>query len=98
MYSRAPKPVSPNIVPIPTPDPDDDGRNPVGVNVDGKVLRGFPTPSGRLEFYSSTLVAWGWPEYALPTYVRSHVHPTNMSSDQMVWLMCSPASRVGCGP
>jgi hypothetical protein len=43
------------------------------------VLRGFPTPSGRLEFYSSTLAVWGWPEYALPTYIRSHVHPQSLA-------------------
>jgi hypothetical protein len=33
----------------------------VGINVDGSVKRGFPTPSGRLEFYSSTMNSWGWP-------------------------------------
>jgi anaerobic selenocysteine-containing dehydrogenase len=55
----------------------------VGVNVDGRILRGFPTPSGRLEFYSSTLARWGWPELALPTYVRSHVHPDHLEPGQM---------------
>ena len=57
------------------PDPDADGRRPVGVDVDGVVRRGFPTPSGKLEFYSSTLADWGWPEHALPGYIKSHVHP-----------------------
>jgi anaerobic selenocysteine-containing dehydrogenase len=56
------------------------------VDVDGTVRRGFPTPSGRLEFYSSTLAAWGWPEHALPGYIRSHVHPANLAPDQMVLL------------
>src|SRR6266496_1817277 len=55
VYTAAPKPLSPNIVPISTPDPDGQGRRPVGVRVDGKVLRGFPTPSGKLEFFSRTL-------------------------------------------
>jgi anaerobic selenocysteine-containing dehydrogenase len=55
----------------------------VGVEVDGAVLRGFPTPSGRLEFYSSTLVDWGWPEMAIPGYARSHVHPENLRSGEM---------------
>jgi anaerobic selenocysteine-containing dehydrogenase len=46
----------------------------VGVEVDGTVRAGFPTPSRKLEFYSSTLKAWGWPEHAVPSYIRSHVH------------------------
>ena len=40
--------------------------------------RGFPTPSGRLEFYSRTLADWGWREHAIPTYIKSHVHPENL--------------------
>jgi anaerobic selenocysteine-containing dehydrogenase len=83
VYTKAPKPDSLNVVPVPTPDPDADGRRPVGIDVDGRVLRGFPTPSGRLEFYSSTLKAWGWPEYALPGYIRSHVHPDNLEPGEM---------------
>ncbi|MHB8399016.1 MAG: molybdopterin dinucleotide binding domain-containing protein [Candidatus Limnocylindrales bacterium] len=86
VFTRADKPDDPNVVPMGTPDPDDDGRRPVGVLVDGEVLRGFPTPSGRLEFYSSTLAAWGWPEYALPTYIRSHVHPAALDDGQMVLI------------
>ena len=35
---------------------------------------GFTTPSRRLEFYSQTLVDWGWPEHAVPRYVPGHVH------------------------
>jgi anaerobic selenocysteine-containing dehydrogenase len=88
-YTRAPKPHSPNVVPIPPVEGDGDGRRRAGVRVDGpegKVLRGFPTPSGRLEFWSRTLVEWGWPEYALPTYIRSHVHPQNLLKDQMVLI------------
>jgi anaerobic selenocysteine-containing dehydrogenase len=86
VYSSAPKPAGPNIVPEPTPDPDADGRRPVGVLVDGDVRRGFPTPSGRLEFYSATLADWGWPEYAVPTYIRSHVHPERLESGQLVLM------------
>jgi len=37
-------------------------------------VAGFPTPSRRLELYSRTLEEWGWPEQALPGYIRSHVH------------------------
>ena len=85
-YTRAPRPASPNIVPLPTPEPDADGRRAVGVEVDGRILRGFPTPSGRLEFYSRTLAEWGWPEAALPTYVRSHVHPEKLAPGQLVLI------------
>ncbi len=46
----------------------------VGLEVDGVARVGFPTPSRRLEFFSPTLKAWGWPEQAVPNYIRSHVH------------------------
>ncbi len=45
-----------------------------GVDVDDSRRSGFATPSGKLEFYSQTMVDWGWPEHALPGYIRSHVH------------------------
>jgi anaerobic selenocysteine-containing dehydrogenase len=45
-----------------------------GVVIDGEPVVGFPTPSGRLEFFSRTLKDWRWPEFALPGYIRSHVH------------------------
>ena len=76
----------PNIVPMGAPLPDPAGRRPVGVMVDGVVRRGFPTPSGLLEFWSSTLASWGWPEHALPGYIRSHVHPSSLAADQVVLL------------
>ncbi len=86
VYTRADKQVSPNAVPLPTPDGDGEGRRPVGVVVDGVARRGFPTPSGRLEFWSRTLAEWGWPEAAVPTYLRSHVHPDSLEADQMVLI------------
>jgi len=86
VFSRAPKPDSPNVVPMATPEPDPQGRRPVGVLVDGTVRRGFPTPSGKLEFWSQTLAEWGWPEHALPGYIRSHVHPSRLEPDQMVLI------------
>ena len=64
----------PNIVPAGAPEPDDAGP-PAGRVRSTASRRGFPTPSGRLEFWSSTLADWGWPEHALPGYIRSHVHP-----------------------
>jgi anaerobic selenocysteine-containing dehydrogenase len=86
VYTRTGKPASPNVVPQPTPDPDGSGRRPVGVRVDGQILRGFPTPSGRLEFFSRTLHDWGWPEHALPGYIQSHVHPSNLKPGQRVLI------------
>jgi anaerobic selenocysteine-containing dehydrogenase len=86
IYTRTPKPTAINLAPTGDPGPDAEGRRPVGVRVDGVVRRGFPTPSGRLEFYSTTLAAWGWAEYALPTYIRSHVHPNEMDDDQKVLI------------
>jgi anaerobic selenocysteine-containing dehydrogenase len=85
-FSRAPASAGANVVPEPEVPPDPEGRRPVGVEVDGRVLRGFPTPSGRLEFYSRTLAEWGWPELALPTYQRSHVHPAGLEPEQMVLI------------
>ncbi|MDH3456934.1 MAG: formate dehydrogenase, partial [Gemmatimonadota bacterium] len=86
IYTRAPKVPTLNVVPMPSPEGDAQGRRPVGVRVDGAIRRGFPTPSGRLEFYSETLANWGWPECALPTYMRSHVHPDHLAPGQKVLI------------
>jgi anaerobic selenocysteine-containing dehydrogenase len=53
----------------------------IGVVVNGRAVVGFVTPSRRLEFYSSTLVQWGWPEHAIPKYVRGHVHWRDLRRD-----------------
>src|SRR4030095_12281231 len=86
VFSRAPKPAGPNIVPLPLPDGDEEGRRLVGINVDGTIKRGFPTPSGRLEFYSSTLSSWGWPELSIPIYFKSHVHKDNLEEGQTILI------------
>jgi anaerobic selenocysteine-containing dehydrogenase len=86
VFTRAAKPASPNVVPLPSPDGDADGRRLAGVRVDGEIRRGFPTPSGRLEFFSRTLAEWGWPEYAIPTYIRGHVHPEQLEADQTILI------------
>jgi len=52
-----------------------------GVEVDGEVKEGFPTPSRKLELYSTTLSEWGWPEYATPTWIPSHVHWQDLDLD-----------------
>ncbi|HEX5009399.1 MAG TPA: molybdopterin dinucleotide binding domain-containing protein [Planctomycetota bacterium] len=51
-----------------------------GIHADGAARRGFPTPSGRLEFFSPTMAEWGWPEHAVPGYVHSHVHPERLDA------------------
>jgi anaerobic selenocysteine-containing dehydrogenase len=86
VYTKAPKPPSTNIVPIGSPDPDDEGRRLVGIKQGDAIFRGFPTPSGRLEFYSRTLAEWGWQKESIPSYIRSHVHPDNLAEDQTVLI------------
>jgi anaerobic selenocysteine-containing dehydrogenase len=86
VYTSTPKPASVNIVPTPTPDADAEGRRFVGVQVEERIVRGFPTPSGRLEFYSKTLADWGWHEYAVPVYIKSHVHPDHLNPGQSVLI------------
>jgi anaerobic selenocysteine-containing dehydrogenase len=84
-YTRAPAPPATNVIPVPTPDGDAGGRRAVGVSPGGgPIVRGFPTPSGRLEVWSRTLAQWGWPEHALPGYIKSHVHPDELGPDRMV--------------
>jgi len=65
---------------------DADG-NPLGVMIDNKPVIGFPTPSRRLEFFSKTTKEWGWPEYALPAYIRSHVHWANMNRENGEYIL-----------
>ena len=60
---------------------------PIGVSIEGKSLRGFPTPSRRLEFFSRTLKDWKWPEYTVPTYIKSHVHRDNINFEQNEMLL-----------
>jgi anaerobic selenocysteine-containing dehydrogenase len=54
------------------------GGSAIGVDVEGVARVGFPTPSRRLEFFSPTLKAWKWPEQAVPGYIRSHIHFSNV--------------------
>jgi anaerobic selenocysteine-containing dehydrogenase len=56
--------------------------SPVGVMVGDRPCVGFPTPSRKQEFYSQTLVDWGWPEHKIPTYIKSHVHPESIDADR----------------
>src|SRR5438128_2124946 len=86
MFTRAPKPASPNVVPVPSPECDEEGRRFVGVKIDCEIKRGFAKPRGKREFFSRTLVDWGWPECAIPTYIASHVHPENLEPDQTILI------------
>jgi Anaerobic dehydrogenases, typically selenocysteine-containing len=54
----------------------------IGVVVDGVPRVGFPTPSRRQEFYSKTLKDWKWQEYAIPTYIKSHIHPETLDASK----------------
>ncbi|MEZ4848679.1 MAG: molybdopterin dinucleotide binding domain-containing protein [Bacteroidia bacterium] len=54
----------------------------IGVMINGKAMVGFPTPSRKHEFYSQTMVDWKWPEYTIPTYVKSHIHPDNIDKSK----------------
>ena len=53
-------------------DPSGDGSP--AVEVDGEPKAGFPTPSKKLELFSTTLADWGWRSYATPSWIPSHVH------------------------
>lgn len=59
----------------------------IGVMVEGKAVVGFPTPSRKNEFYSQTMVDWGWPEYATPTYIKSHIHPEALDKDKGEYVL-----------
>ncbi len=54
----------------------------VGVMIDGKARAGFNTPSRKQEFFSTTTRDWGWSEYVVPTYVKSHIHPENLDASK----------------
>ncbi len=55
---------------------------PIGVMVDGQAVAGFPTPSRKQEFYSPTMNEWKWPEYNIPVYIKSHVHPEKIDKSK----------------
>ncbi len=76
-------------------DTDDHGRVLIdgeisGVMIDGVAKAGFNTPSRKLEFFSSTMRDWGWPEKAhvIPYTLESHVSPRHIDRDagEMVLL------------
>ncbi len=46
----------------------------IGVMIDGVAVRGFNTPSRKLELFSKTMREWKWNEYVLPDYIKTHVY------------------------
>ena len=77
-YNMNERPVSEDKLKGSVVDPDNgvirkDGKD-IGVMVNGKAVVGFPTPSRKNEFYSQTMIDWKWPEYAIPQYIKSHIH------------------------
>ena len=54
----------------------------IGIQIDGVAVEGWHTPSRLLEFYSPTMVDWGWPEYAVPGQIESHVYESDEAADQ----------------
>jgi anaerobic selenocysteine-containing dehydrogenase len=48
---------------------------------------GFHTPSGKLEFYSQTMVDWGFADQALPGYIQSHVHPSRIDPQENEFVL-----------
>ena len=61
----------------------------VGVDVDGRQLTGFPTPTRKLEFFSPTLRDWGWPEqqHVIPWTLESHVSRNQIARDKGEMLL-----------
>jgi anaerobic selenocysteine-containing dehydrogenase len=63
--------------------------SPIGIIVDGQPKVGVGTPSRKLEFFSSTLHDWGWPEreHTIPWPLKSHVHPDNIDRSKGEMLL-----------
>jgi len=77
-----------NMVPTPASEKTEKGWR-IGVMIDGKAYVGFPTPSRKIEFYSKTLKEWGWPEYSIPSYIKSHVHHSEVKVDENEYVLVS---------
>jgi anaerobic selenocysteine-containing dehydrogenase len=60
---------------------------PIGTVVDGRPVVGFPTPSRKLEFYSPTMKEWGWGEYAVPGYIKSHIYWKDLHREQGEYIL-----------
>ncbi len=59
---------------------------PIGLQVGNQPCVGFPTPSRKQEFYSSTLARFGYPEHAIPGYIHSHIDGSSGEAGEYVLL------------
>jgi len=57
-----------------------EGRKPIGIEIDGKMMEGFATMDKKLDFFSEWFASdeWKWPEYAIPFYPRSEEEKKEM--------------------
>jgi anaerobic selenocysteine-containing dehydrogenase len=62
-------------------------NKPVGVQINGALVRGFPTPSRKLEFFSKTMKDWNWPEYAIPTHIKSHIPQEGIDKNKQEFFL-----------
>lgn len=49
--------------------------------------KGFTTPSKKLELFSQTMIDWGWPDYSMPAYIKSHVHRENRKEGEFEFIL-----------
>ncbi|MBI5876366.1 MAG: molybdopterin-dependent oxidoreductase [Chloroflexi bacterium] len=89
VYTQAPAGPAKNIVPAPAPVAHPELGRPVGVVAGGVPKFGFRTPSRKLEFYSTTVRDFGWGEVAMPAYIHSHVHPSNIDRAKNEFVLLS---------
>lgn len=59
----------------------------IGIRVKGEAYVGFPTPSRKNEFYSQTMVDWKWPEFAIPRYIKSHIHKSKLDASKNEYVL-----------
>jgi anaerobic selenocysteine-containing dehydrogenase len=64
-----------------------------GVDVNGEKYTGFPTPSRKMEIWSKSMRDFGWPEHALPGWIKSHVHP-DKAYDKPNGMVLIPTFRL----
>ena len=72
------------------------GRGRQGGGAGGRRRGGgrLPDAVAALEIYSRTLEEWGWPEEALPGYIRSHVHRDATGRARRARWCCFPTFRL----
>ena len=88
-----------NHAPLPGPFKNERGQFRAGIVVNDRAVKGWPTPSGKLEFFSTTLRDWNWREYAIPIYPRNeaerrqmphivtHVHHRTIDRDNHEYIL-----------